>query len=149
MLDEIPMKELVRRYERAFGPFTHMSVQEKVIWTRYLQAGASQYAPFVYDLRVGDGLAMPPDSSKYAIKAAAALTTKRIDVVFVQDDVTVIVEVKVRAGLAVIGQLIGYRDLYAQTTGFTGPIVMLLVTDSLQPDVAPILDQQGIIWRIV
>ena len=83
-----------------------MSVQEKIIWTKYLQAGATIYAPFQYDVRVGNGLQMPPGSSEYDIKSALALTTKRIDVVFENEGVHVITEIKVRAGLGVIGQLV-------------------------------------------
>lgn len=136
--------EILAIYERAFGPFVHMSQEEKSIWMRYLQQGGSRNAPFIYDVRVGDGVQMPAGSSSYAVKSAYALTTKRIDVVYFQNGNAVIVEVKRRAGLSAVGQLIGYRDLFKLTPGFTGEIAMLLVTDNLQPDMRPILSDNNI-----
>ena len=140
---------ILQTYERAFGPFVHMSQEEKAIWIRWLQQGGTQFAPFRYDIRVGNGLIMPPGSSGYAVRSAYALTTKRIDVLYVEQQTTVIVEVKRRAGLSAIGQLIGYRDLYRQTPGFAGAISMLLVTDQLQPDMETPLRESGIFWNEV
>lgn len=136
-------------YERAYGPFVHMSMQEKAIWLRFLQAGGDRFRPFHYDVRVGDGLQMPPGSSGYDIRAARALTTKRIDVIYFTGAVHVIVEVKVRAGTTAVGELITYRDLYMKTPGFSGEVAMLLVTDKLQPDMASVLESTGISWVIV
>lgn len=139
----------LRQYERAYGPFVHMSQEEKAIWLRFLQQGGTMYAPFHYDVRVGDGLQMPPGSSSYEIKSARALTTKRIDVLFFDRILPVVVEVKRRAGLGVIGQLIGYRDLFLKDQTTFEIAAMLLVTDELQPDLAGILEQQGIRYVIV
>ena len=136
-------------YERLYGPFVHMSQEEKAIWIRWLQAGGTQFAPFKYDIRVGDGLQMPPGSSGYAVRSAYALTTKRIDALYFDGTTSVIVEVKRRAGAGAVGQLITYRDLYEKTPGFTGDTRMLLVTDELQPDMAPVLRQSGIFWNEV
>jgi hypothetical protein len=131
-------------YERSFGPFVHMSQEEKAIWVRFLQQGGTKYSPFIYDVRVGQGTQMPEGSSTYAVKSAYALTTKRIDVVYFENGNAVIVEVKRRAGLSAVGQLIGYRDLFRLTPDFNGQIAMLLVTDTLQPDMRPILADNNI-----
>lgn len=140
---------IIQWYERLYGPFVHMSQEEKAIWIRWLQQGGDKFQPFRYDIRVGDGLIMPPGSSGYAVRSAYALTTKRIDALYVDGQNTVIVEVKRRAGLSAVGQLIGYRDLYKKTPGFSGFISMLLVTDELQPDMPPILRESGIFWNEV
>lgn len=140
---------LLQVYERAFGPFIHMSQEEKAIWIRWLQKGGSQHAPFTYDVRVGNGLEMPAGSSGYAVRSAYALTTKRIDVLYFDHGTPVIVEVKRRAGLSAVGQLIGYRDLLLKTHGYSGPAAMLLVTDTLQPDMPTVLRDAGIFWNEV
>lgn len=144
-----PNLGLLRQYERAYGPFTHMSQQEKAVWLRWLMRGGTQYAPFTYDIRVGDGLPMPPGSTGYDIRSAYALTTKRIDALYKIGNATVIVEVKQRAGASAVGQLLTYRDLYRQTPGHSGDVLMLLVCESLQPDMTAVLDQQGISWATV
>lgn len=136
-------------YERLFGPFVHMSQGEKAIWVRWLQKGGSQYAPFIYDLRVGDGLNMGPTATAYEKSRAFALTTKRIDALYIRDHVAVIIEVKPRAGLSAVGQLLGYRDLLRATPNFTDDIAMLLVTDTLQPDMETVLTASGISWNEV
>jgi len=137
--------EIMEYYERAYGPFVHMSHEEKAIWLRFLIQGGIQSAPFSYDVRVGNGLEMPPHSSQYAIKSAYALTTKRIDVLYFRGNDAVIVEVKRRAGLSAVGQLIGYRNLFMKTPGFTGNVLMHLVTDTLQPDMIAVLAENHII----
>jgi hypothetical protein len=135
---------ILNQYERSFGPFVHMSQEEKSIWLRFLQDGGTTFGPFTYDVRVGDGIELPAGASGYAIRSAAALTTKRIDVLFRHQGAFVIVEVKRRAGLSAVGQLIGYRDLFQRSPGLRDPVHMLLVTDELQPDMLPILESTGI-----
>lgn len=131
---------LLKHYERQFGPFIHMAPRDKAIWLRYLILGGGRYAPFQYDLRVGTGTEMPADADRFAVSAAFALTTKRIDVVAEFESEIFIIEVKQRAGLSSIGQLIGYKYLYEQTYNPVIPVRMLLITDQLQPDmVAPLI----------
>lgn len=136
-------------YERTYGPFVHMSQPEKSIWLRWLIAGGTRHAPFTYDIRVGDGLQMPPDSDGFAIRAAYALTTKRIDVMYFDGDVAIIVEVKQRAGAAAVGQLITYRDLLLKSPNPPAKVAMLLITDQLQPDMETVLRENGIFWNEV
>lgn len=141
--------QLVKFYERTYGPFVHMSEPEKAIWLRYLMQGGSKYAPFTYDLRVGNGLDMGSTANSYEVNAALALTRKRIDVLFVSNNTTVIVEVKQRAGLGAIGQLIGYRDLLRRDRPDIVAMNMLLVTDQLQPDLSHLLVENGIRYHEV
>jgi hypothetical protein len=125
--------------ERTYGPFVHMAPEDTSIWLRYLEAGGGINAPFSYDVRVGNGVTMPEGSSSFAIKSAAALTTKRIDVMWNDGPVPVICEIKKRAGATAIGQLVLYRNLWvAQFPNGQTPRLFLL-TDELQPDVLPTL----------
>lgn len=135
--------------ERQFGPFVHMSQPEKAIWIRWLLAGGTRFAPFRYDIRVGDGLQMPAGSDGFAIRAAYALTTKRIDALYFEGSNAVIVEVKQRAGASAIGQLITYRDLLLRSPYAPATASMLLITDELQPDMETVLRENGIFWNEV
>lgn len=138
--------QLIKFYERAYGPFVHMSEPEKAIWLRYLIAGGASLAPFTYDLRVGNGLDMGRNATGFEVRTAFALTTKRIDVVARRGSTIVIVEVKQRAGLGSIGQMIGYRDLYLKSFPTSTAVEMLLVTDELQPDMVQLLIQNEITY---
>ena len=136
--------DLVRFYERLCGPFIHMAQGDKAIWVRYLMSGGSAWAPFTYDVRVGNGVEMPSGSLPLSVKAAFALTTKRIDAVNFGREKIRIIEVKLRAGASAVGQLITYRDLFVRTYPNTPPIEMWLITDQLQPDMISVLIETGI-----
>lgn len=135
---------LIRWYERQYGPFVHMSQLDKAIWLRYLMAGGSQFAPFIYDLRVGDGVKMPTGSTDFDIRAALALTTKRIDAIAFHANRVRIYEVKQRAGLSAIGQLVGYKTLHDLAFPSSSVSEMWLITDRLQPDMTTPLITAGI-----
>lgn len=135
---------LIETYERRYGPFIHMAPLDKSVWVRYLMQGGAQFAPFTYDLRVGNGLKMPAGSDSITLRTAYALTTKRIDVLCFVDQRPRIIEVKQRAGLSAVGQLIGYRDLYNRQFPEQPIPEMFLVTDVLQPDMRPVLLESNI-----
>lgn len=140
------LEPLVEVYERRYGPFIHMAPLDKSIWVRYLMQGGEWFAPFTYDLRVGNGVKMPPGTDPMGLRIAHALTTKRIDVLCVVDGRPRIIEVKQRAGASAVGQLITYRDLYHRTFPSQPVPEMLLVTDILQPDMRPVLLQSNIAY---
>jgi hypothetical protein len=138
--------ELGRTYERLYGPFTHMGPGDKAIWTKYLLAGGAQFAPFTYDLRVGDGADLGPNPNQLQRSIAAALTRKRIDVLYYRDGNPIIVEVKQRAGLTAIGQLLGYQRLFMRDNPSSPMPILVLVTDVLQPDMVDTLIEYGIAY---
>ncbi len=126
--------EEISEAEIKFGRFVHMSPLDKAIWAKWLLNGGDRFAPFEYDVRVGDGVEMPEDASETEIKLALALTTKRIDATSKFGGVSQIYEVKPRAGFSAIGQLVGYKTLYRAKFPTEKRISMILVTDRLQPD---------------
>lgn len=130
--------------EARFGRFTHMGPNDKLIWTKFLLQGGHTLAPFEYDVRVGRGIALPADASDVEVRAAEALTTKRIDVVAFGNNRRHIIEVKIRAGLSAIGQLVGYQMLYRDKFDYFGDLDLWLITDILQPDLVEPLRQIGI-----
>jgi len=135
---------LLTHYERLYGPFVHMAPNDKAIWLRYLMMGGAQLAPFQYDVRVGTGVQMPSGSSPMELNIAHALTTKRIDALCHVDGKVRIIEVKQRAGLSAIGQLIGYGQLFVKTFPQSPPYELWLVTDQLQPDMSGVLIENNI-----
>ena len=136
--------DLIKFYERQYGPFTHMAPGDKAIWVRYLMHGGNLFAPFAYDIRVGNGTQMPPGSTNRQLRTAYALSTKRIDVLCAVSGTMRIIEVKQRAGAGAVGQLITYRDLYLLDTANKYPVEMWLITDELQPDMSHVLTGNNI-----
>lgn len=131
------------------GKYRHMMPNEVPIWERWLAGEGARFAPYEYDVAVGEGLVIEGEADELVKRIAQALTKKRIDAVSKRLGVVRIFEVKPRAGLSAVGQLIGYRELYRQTFNYRGAIELWLITDRLQPDMEPILKRHGIIWREV
>jgi hypothetical protein len=136
--------QLISFYERSFGPFVHMAPLDKSIWSRFLMQGGATFAPFQYDIRVGDGVELPSNATPMDNRVAQALTTKRIDVLAWVNGHIIIIEVKQRAGLSAIGQLVGYKVLYQKQFPENPGIELWLVTDKLQPDMITPLNAANI-----
>jgi len=135
--------------EERFGPFVHMGRDEVEIWKRFLLNGGDSFAPFKYDIRVGEGIKMPEGSSPLSISIAWLNTTKRIDALSTSFGQVTLFEVKVRAGASVIGQLLTYRTLYHSTFNYNGRINLWVITDRLQPDMTAPLEIASIHWQEV
>lgn len=144
-----PTPNYIRDLEMQYGPFRRMHGNDLAIWSQYLMQGGNRLAPFEYDVPVGHGVRMPPDATAMQLKVAADLTTKRIDVLAKRPTMTVIIEVKYRAGASAVGQLLTYGQLYRQDNPDAPPIVLLLVTDELQPDMREVFSNNGIFVQIV
>lgn len=116
--------------------FAHMSTEEKMIWQKAKSLPFFNGLQFFYDVRVGDGLQYPEGATEMQLKIAEALTTKRIDVVGIDQDTVHIIEVKVEAGLSGIGQLVGYQLLYRNKFDYQGLVKLWYVTNRAQSDIA-------------
>lgn len=141
MADKPP---IVRMFEQVYGPFSGMAPGDTAIWVRWLAKGGGVWAPFEYNVRVGNGAELPPDATSFVRDQAYYLTTKRIDALArINGEVTVI-EVKQRAGAGALGQMLTYRDLLLQSRPTVTRANMLLITDVLQPDMLMVLTQNGV-----
>lgn len=138
------LPETIENFEHLYGPFTRLAVRDKAIFYRYLLQGGYANAPFRFDVRVGSGIEMPASATPTELIIATALTTKRIDVLHESESETVIYEVKHYAGLSAVGQLLGYKILYAQDNPNTPPIRLVLITDKIQPDMLNFLADHNI-----
>ncbi|MEM4413213.1 MAG: hypothetical protein QXD59_02945 [Candidatus Caldarchaeum sp.] len=135
--------------EIRYGPFTHLMPREVPIWRGWLLGEGAKYAPYDYDVMVGEGIELPPETTDFERRIAQILTSKRIDAVSRLPGTVHIFEVKPRAGLAAIGQVLGYVALYREKFGRNRKVQPWIITDEFQPDVKPLLDRFGINGREV
>jgi hypothetical protein len=136
MLDEM---------EAQFGPFVGLLPRERRIWARFLASGQGLgLAPFTYNVRVGRGLELGPGFTEEERQIAWLETAKRIDIVSKHLERPTLIEVKHRAGLSSVGQLLGYEVLYRSHFDWRDRIDLLLVTDVLQTDMHDLLAKQRI-----
>tara|TARA_Y100000310_G_C20665995_1_gene807525 strand:- start:1229 stop:1654 length:426 start_codon:yes stop_codon:yes gene_type:complete len=124
--------------------YPHMSKDEIPIWERFLEEHASNFESFDYDVRVGEG-EPPSEALNDKEKAMAkALSQKRIDAVGYTPDTIYLFEVKARAGMSALGQIISYRRLYEMTQQPQLQIKAVIVCERIDADLASIIEENNI-----
>jgi len=124
--------------------FPGMSEPESRILRAWLAQHGAEYDRIEFNVRVGEGQELPPDTPDFVKELARSVSRPRIDVVASVSDVVRLIEVKVRAGLSSIGQLVGYRTLYFADHPGTARIELHIVAARTSPDVLRVLSENGI-----
>ena len=126
-----------------------MSAEESIIWGRFLSKYGSNFSRFDYDLRVGQGIIPAASVPEIYRDDYIKLTQKRIDAVGYSGKVATIFEIKVRANLGAIGQLIGYRDLFLNTFPLYSVDSLHLVCSTIDPDELSVFSKTSILIDVV
>ena len=115
--------------------YTHMMGDDIPIWERFILRNPKYFNTVDYDFRVGSGMALQPGWDTNFKRMAKMITQKRIDVLGWRGDNPTIVEVKKRAGLSTLGQVLGYRTLFIRDFPHLGKPDLLVVTESADSDI--------------
>jgi len=129
--------------------YPHMKAHESAIWERFLEVAPWTVRSIRYDVRLGRGAEAPAGSPDWVQRMVWALSTKRVDAVVETQDATILVEVKDRASLSAVGQLLGYLALYVEQYKPQRRMRLALVCEALAPDMSAMLVQYGIETFIV
>lgn len=114
--------------------YRHMTPSHIPLWQEFLKLHGNKYNAFEYDVCVGEGTPPVEGIPEFAKKDWLDLTKKRIDVIGFKPNCIDIIEIKPRAGLSSLGQLLSYKTLFLQTKKITLPVRLVLVTNFLTPD---------------
>lgn len=126
--------------------YPHLLPDNIELWERWLDDHAKEYTSFDYDVRVGQGQIIDQDLPDNIRRMAMDLSQRRIDAVGHTDSHIDIIEICKSAGLRAIGQMIGYPQLYQELYNPTKPLRRVLVAETLQPDIEPLLTPNQIVW---
>ena len=129
--------------------YPHMLQSDVPVWDSWLDAFGNPEWTYQYDVRVGQGATPDPRLSAIMKQWAIDLSKKRIDVVIHKPDEIVIVEVKTRAGLAAIAQIVAYPLLYKAQFNPRLPIRPLLVCSKLLLDVEMLLKLLNVSYDVM
>lgn len=129
--------------------FPAMIPAEIDVWRAWLRLHQGEYDRFDYNARVGPGFDPGEAVPDYIRQMSIKNTKKRIDAVAWQGSAPLIVEVKVRAGLSSIGQLLGYRVHWQRENPHAPPPKMLLVANRLAEGVQDVLDAHSVPFELV
>jgi hypothetical protein len=124
--------------------FPAMIPREREVWRAWLKQHQSAYDRFDYNVRVGPWIDPGPAHMAEMRQMAKLVTQKRIDAVGYQGSVVTLFEVKVRAGLSSIGQLLGYEHFWQQDNPLAEAPRLALVVSLLAVGLQPICDKNRI-----
>lgn len=131
------------------GYYPHMNFRDVDIWERFIDRYAGMYESCQYDFHVGDGppfnTLMDDDTDTNQDK----LYRLRIDVLGHTPERVDVIEVKPNAGVSAIGQLESYKNLYVRDFEPKKKVGMVLVTDSMKPNMEFLCREKGIKLFIV
>lgn len=133
----------------ARAKYPHMKPEEVALWERFLLRLPWDALSIEYDVRVGEGSKPPPNAQPWMRKMVHDLSTKRIDAVIETADEIILVELKERASLSAVGQLLSYLSLFTRQRNPRKPVRLVCVADRVAPDMAPIFADYGIQTFIV
>jgi hypothetical protein len=116
--------------------YPHMLKREERIWDAYLAEYGMPAGRIDYDVHLGEGAPISPEWPEWMAVMVKALSTKRADVVAETRFSITIFEIKRRAGLSCLGQLLGYEALMTKERGGWKPINLVAVCAEIEPDMA-------------
>jgi len=121
--------------------YPHMQPADVLLWERFIrlnsplsQDNKTPAWTVSYDVHVGTIPALPPGTPQYLKDDAEALYPFKIDVVVYWPTQTLIVELKPRASLEAIGQVLGYTALYHRTFPNDPNPNPIIITDTAHLD---------------
>jgi len=117
------------------GHYPHMSPRDVAIWERFLDAFAGDFSAVAYDVALGGfvaDVALGTVDDRLGYQYSTAL---KIDAVLQREEEVWIVEVKPSGHTSALGAALAYT-IVAERDGFTAfPLVPVVVTDRMSPDV--------------
>ena len=122
-----------------------MFPKDIAVWERFLDIFGKGYEGFYYDIMCGEEcVQFPRWEEKYRLDAII-LSKLRIDAVGVKENQLDIIEVKPRANMAAIGQILTYLEKYQSEYHPTKPLQAVLVAGEVDPNIVYIANKYNII----
>lgn len=129
--------------------YPHMMPEDVAIWERFIEQFPDAYDHCQYDVLVGKAPDFVVNNPDPAMQKQANLYQYRIDVVGFKGDQIDIIELKPRAGTAVLGQINGYRHLYMRDYLPPETPKAVVITNELRPEMLELASVAGVTLVVV
>lgn len=126
-----------------------MMPDEVAVLRAWMADNQQNYQFFDFNVRVGAGTDPGPSYPDDIRRMAILNTQKRIDAVGFRPEGVDLIEVKVRAGLSVLGQLQGYKILWTADTRYKGTVRLLVVCIRGDADLLTVAEGLGFLIQTV
>lgn len=124
--------------------YPHMLAGDTEVWSRFLEDPPFIIKGVIYDYHVGRPVNVGPGADLITKQIAAGLGQKRVDVVMWADGMWWVVEVKPRAGMTALGQVITYARLFKQENLILDVVRPTIVCADYDPDLVDDFEAQGV-----
>lgn len=131
------------------GEFPGLTDFEADLWKAFLAGGRSGHEPyFYYNVRVGPEIPVHEDWPSWMADLVNSIVKLRIDVVEVRADSHWLYEIKNRAGMCALGQIVGYREWYTrQGYNESLPVYAAVVCNWIMPELTDLfLDHDVVVF---
>jgi hypothetical protein len=122
---------------------------EVAVMKEWLRLHESEYDHFDFNVRTGQGTDPGPTYPQNLRDMGVAITQKRIDAVAWKGGDPTLIEVKNRATVNAVGQILAYKVLFKADNPLSPEPKLLLVASKYDPDVYPVLQSHGVDYAIV
>jgi len=129
--------------------YPHLAAKEAPIWDRFVKANPSFADEADYDVTCGKANSLPADTPQYLKDDWNYLRAWKIDVVAVKDGIRYIVEVRPRAGLNAIGEIICKASMFQAEHPEFGEVEPILITDFERPDIREMCGMHDIGYIVI
>lgn len=119
------------------------------VWYRFLDSYSFDFLKLYYDVLVGGPFFTPGELKDPLKKMWYNNLAKRIDALAELDDQVWIIEVTADPGLRAVGQLLSYQLLWIRDPKIFKPEVLVLVAQTIEPDLLDAASAHGIVCYIV
>lgn len=138
-MDQATLQQLITATQ-----YPAMTAVESTIARQWIMAHGAEYDSIEFNCRVGNSVELGPEFDDTTRRQAMLLSQKRIDVLARLGSEVTIVEVKVRASLGTLGQLLGYQLLYRQDHPEATAVHLVAIAYDALVDVEAVLQAYGV-----
>lgn len=125
--------------------YPHMMAEDTIVWTKFLESEFIKIFEVWYDVRVGNSVLVEGVHDDLTRRIADGLTRKRIDVVARVEGAVWVIEVKPRANMYAIGQVISYQRLFEKEHTVLGGLIPVIICADYDADLVSEFDEFGVL----
>lgn len=142
--------ELGKKYSMMWrGDPPHMLKPDIPVWYRFLAIYGAPFVKLYYDCALGGPSYTSKEMKDPMKKMWRGLLVKRADAIAELEDEAWIIEVSSDPGLRAVGQLLSYGHLWGRDPKINKPVKLVLVSGTIEEDLADVISSYGVLMFIV
>ena len=135
-----------------YGPlvhYPHLAAKEVVLWDRFIKNFPDYAEEADYDVTCGEKDVLASDVPEYSRKDWEYLRSWKIDVVVIKGGGLYVIEVRPRAGLGAIGEILSKATMFQEEHPEIPEVEPVLITDEERPNVRELCATHDIAYIVV